>query len=165
MKLYFLRHGKAEDHSADNTDFSRKLTPEGIDEMKRMANGLANVVGRVDAIVSSPLPRALETAKIAGAAIHFHEDDIIVSKKVASGAFGAEELASLLRDRSDEDRVMFVGHEPDFSSMVRYLTGARIEMKKAGVAFVETYELESGGGVLRWLLTPRCLILAAGDSD
>jgi phosphohistidine phosphatase len=32
------------------------------------------------------------------------------------------------------DRVLIVGHEPDFSQIVYDLTGARIDMKKGGLA-------------------------------
>jgi phosphohistidine phosphatase len=165
MKLYFLRHGKAEERSEDGTDFSRKLTAEGIEEMERVAKGLARLVGGVDTIISSPLPRALQTAEISARAIGYEEQKIEISKEIASGSFGPRELERLLHGRSDNDRVLFVGHEPDFSSMVGYLTGARVEMKKAGCAYIETYGVEREGGVLRWLLTPRCLVLVGGDSD
>jgi phosphohistidine phosphatase len=163
MKLYFLRHGKAEDRSEDLTDFSRRLTPEGAEEMERVARGLAKLVGGVDAILSSPLPRALKTAEIAGAGLGIDADKIVITEELASGAFELESLKRLLHGRADDERLLLVGHEPDFSSMVRYLTGARIEMKKAGVAFVETQHVVSGAGLLRWLLTPRCLVLAGGE--
>jgi len=165
MKLYFLRHGKAEDRSADGTDFSRKLTTEGIEEMREVARGLAKLVGGVDRVLSSPLPRALETAKIAAAALQIEEDKVEISKDLASGSFGPQGLGRLLKGHSPNDRVLLVGHEPDFSSIVGYLTGARVEMKKAGCAYIETYEIEREGGVLRWLLTPRCLVLASGASE
>ena len=50
---------------------------------------------------------------------------------------------------------MLVGHEPDLSRLVAALTGARIEMKKGGLAAI-------GGGALLALLRPREIELVAG---
>jgi phosphohistidine phosphatase len=49
-------------------------------------------------------------------------------------------------------RLLLVGHEPDFSQVVGDLTGARIQMKKGGVAAVN---VERGGGELLALLRPK----------
>ena len=57
--------------------------------------------------------------------------------------------------QSDEDgdgRVLVVGHEPDFSQVVYDLTGARIDMKKGGIAGVR---LDGARGELIVLLRPR----------
>ena len=159
MKLYFLRHGSAEERSASARDYDRRLTPEGIAEMKSVARGLARLVEEVDVILSSPLPRALETAKIAEAAIRVKSGPIVVSDKMAAGALGMNELQALVRDYPSDYRVLLVGHEPDFSDLVRDLTGGVVEMKKAGLALVETGQAQRAGGVLRWLLTPRHLQL------
>ena len=59
-------------------------------------------------------------------------------------------------------RVLVVGHEPDFSQVVHDLTGARIDLKKGGVAAVR---LDGTGAELFDLLRPKELeaIAAAGD--
>jgi phosphohistidine phosphatase len=160
MKLYFLRHGAAEDVSPSGKDWDRRLTETGIEEMAGVARGLAELIGEVDVVLTSPLTRAHETAKIAAAALQVTRGPIQVSEKLASGSFGLEELEDLVQEFSGSYRVLMVGHEPDFSGVVGRLTGARIEFKKAGLAFVETAYSGSHGGVLRWLLTPRHLVLA-----
>jgi phosphohistidine phosphatase len=165
MRLYFLRHGSAEDRREGLRDYDRRLTTEGIAEMQRVAVGLARAVPEVDLIVTSPLPRALETARIAEAALRVKDGPLVVSEKLSSGAFGIAEVQELVRSLPSSHRVILVGHEPDFSSTVRDLTGAIIDMKKAGVALVETNRVERGAGVLRWLLTPRHLELMAGSRD
>ena len=157
MRLFFLRHGKAEEHSASLRDYDRRLTGEGIEEMKRAASGLATIVDGMDIVVSSPLPRALETARIAATALKLPEDRLVVSDKLASGAFGIGELQAILAKTPVDRRVLLVGHEPDFSIVVRRLTGAAIEMKKAGLALVECDRPEPDSGVLCWLLTSRHL--------
>ena len=160
MKLYFLRHGAAEERRVGSGDFDRRLTESGIEEVKQIAAGLARLLGDIDAAVSSPLPRALETATIIVGQLHTEQSPLQVSDLLAAGNFGFRELEEILRGAPSGCRILFVGHEPDLSNLVRELTGASIEMKKVGLAYVEVYKLERGGGVLRWLLTPRHLILA-----
>jgi phosphohistidine phosphatase len=46
---------------------------------------------------------------------------------------------------------MIVGHEPDFSRTIADLTGARIDLKKGGLALVR---VAGGGGELLALLRP-----------
>src|ERR671932_155204 len=51
-----------------------------------------------------------------------------------------------------DQRVLAVGHEPDFSQVVYDLTGGRVDFKKGGVAGVR---LEGSRGELIVLLRPR----------
>jgi len=160
MNLYLLRHGKAEDRRPGLSEVDRHLTPEGVEEMRREAAGLAALQFRVDSIFSSPLPRALETAQIVAKAIGFPETDIAVDSRIA-GPFRIGDLQSLLAGQSPASHVLLAGHEPTFSLMVHTLCGAVIDLKKGGMAYVETDRLEPGQGVLRWLLTPRLLMRAS----
>ncbi len=54
--------------------------------------------------------------------------------------------------------MLLVGHEPDFSDEVARLTGARLKLKKGGVAIVDE-------GVLKALLRPADLAAIAADPD
>lgn len=168
MKLYFLRHGKAEEHSRSGRDADRCLTEEGIAEAKAEATGLAAFELQFDLILSSPYPRALETAEIVTRAVQKPDFSVTVTDELAAGSFGLGELQALIEKYAKGahiERVLLVGHEPDFSTSVRHLTGANIELKKGGLAFVEVYRIEPNGGVLRWLLTPRHLMYAAPSDD
>ena len=51
-----------------------------------------------------------------------------------------------------DERILVVGHEPDFSQVVHDLTGGSIDMKKGGVAAVR---LDGAHGELIVLLRPR----------
>lgn len=158
MKLYFLRHGKAEDRQPGRSDADRKLTSDGIQEMEQEARGLAALEMRWDAVYSSPYPRALETAQIAAEGVGFPRQDIMVDPRLAAGSFGLGNLQALLFDQPASASILLVGHEPDFSEVVCHLCGGIIELKKGGLAYVETGRLEPGYGVLRWLLTPKHLM-------
>ena len=51
---------------------------------------------------------------------------------MAGGTFDALALAAGLGDE-----VLLVGHDPDFSEAVHDLTGARVSMKKGGLAGID----------------------------
>lgn len=67
MICYFVRHGPAVDAQEwRGPDFDRLLTEKGRERMARVANRLAKLHRTLDAIVTSPLVRAKQTASIIG---------------------------------------------------------------------------------------------------
>jgi phosphohistidine phosphatase len=153
MELYFLRHGVAEDRSPDGSDFARRLTAEGVEKLRAAHAGLARLKVQPNLLLTSPLVRARQTAEIVGRQLGV---PITVSEVLAPGC-DAGRLLGVLREHPRSDRVMVVGHEPDFSEMIGALTGgSRVEMKKGALARVDL-ELDTGWGLLVWLLPPRAL--------
>lgn len=148
MKLYFLRHGKADWPNWDKPDDERPLTKKGKKEMRRVAKLLCKLK-ITPAMLTSPLPRARETAEIVAdcLCLELREDNLL------GKGFGAAKLRQILKS-NDVDELMLVGHEPDFSAVIRSLTGANIKLAKGGVARVD---LEQGvqNGRLIWLLPPK----------
>src|ERR687888_1669995 len=65
MHLYFLRHGEADWPDWKKPDDERPLTKRGKKEMREVANFLARLKVRPRFILTSPLPRAAQTAEIA----------------------------------------------------------------------------------------------------
>src|SRR6266516_2017356 len=129
--LLLLRHGDAADGSPDA---ERPLTKKG-QRQARTAGAALRVLGvAVDACLSSPKLRALDTARIACQSLG--GVDVRTDERLAGGPFDAEEVAAGLGDT-----VLLVGHEPDFSNAVRELSGARARMKKGGVAAIVDGEL------------------------
>ncbi len=72
--------------------------------------------------------RAIQTAALACEALGLEPQE---ANELSGGDFDPESLAA---GRGD---VLLVGHEPDFSHAVYNLTGARIDMKKGGLAAVD----------------------------
>ena len=68
MQLLVIRHGIAKDRDAwaqtGAPDAMRPLTRRGRRRMRRSARGLARLVEKLDALASSPLVRAKQTAEI-----------------------------------------------------------------------------------------------------
>lgn len=148
MKLYLLRHGKADWPDWDRPDDERPLTEKGKKEVAQVAKLLSRLE-ITPAILTSPLPRASQTAEIAG---KYLKAKVRVETRLRPG-FDAARLSRILRDFSGES-LMIVGHEPDFTRTIFQLTGGTTKLTKAGVALVEV-EPSSMKGLLRWLVPPK----------
>lgn len=155
MRLYFFRHGIAEDPTDDMADAARPLTREGIARTKATARTLVAAGVKPRRLFSSPLIRARQTADIIGQAL---EVKVTVRKAVAPG-FDTDAVASLIAGLRNTDEVMFVGHEPDFSLVIsQMIGGGEIIMKKGGVARVDVIGMTQPlRGALVWLLAPKLL--------
>ncbi|HEX2193771.1 MAG TPA: histidine phosphatase family protein [Candidatus Limnocylindria bacterium] len=146
MILYFLRHGEA---GEDGT----RLTPAGVAGLRAAGPLWRRLNLRPDVVVTSPLPRAAESASLLAEALGLPEptpDD-----RLAPGAEW-DAMARAMADHADARSVLFVGHEPDLSRAIQRLTGAAsVRMRKGGLACVEFYGVpEPGAGELAWLLDP-----------
>jgi phosphohistidine phosphatase len=153
--LYFLRHGKAGEYRADDpNDDARELTDAGRAELRAAAPLWRRLNLRPDLVISSPLPRAVQTANLLIEGVGVARE-ALVDDRLRPGAEWADMARAMATDR-DARRVMFVGHEPDLSTAVQALTGAHaIRLRSGGVACVEFPGIpEPGAGELAWLLDP-----------
>jgi phosphohistidine phosphatase len=155
-KLYFLRHGLAYDREewhGENDDL-RPLTDEGTEAMKSEAKYLKQINLKLDAIVTSPLVRARDTAKIVAKALHMeYEEDALLRPE-----FNLDALEQILTRFSTAHNLMIVGHEPSFSQVAGQLIGGgTVVMKKGGLARVDLVDQHPPRGELVWLLTPKLL--------
>jgi len=148
MKLYLLRHGKADWPQWDRPDDERPLTAEGKVQVTAVAAFLARLE-IAPVIFTSPLPRASQTADIAGKLLN---QAVRVDPRLGPG-FNAARLKQLLKDFSGQS-LMVVGHEPDFTRTIFELTGGLTRLSKSGVALVEL-DIRAMKGELRWLIPPR----------
>jgi phosphohistidine phosphatase len=157
MRVYFLRHGKAEDRATwRGDDAARPLTAEGEEALRREAKALRAVDLALDLIVTSPLARARGTAEIVADELGLG-GRLVEDARLAPG-FDVRHLEHLLAAHGPAESVMVVGHEPDFSHTVAELIGGGdIVMKKGGLARVDVTAPAAGGGQLVWLLTPPLL--------
>lgn len=134
--IWFLRHGDAEDGEPDE---QRKLTGKGERQARDAGAALAALGGKPDICLASPRVRARDTAALACEPLGV---EVMIEPRLAGGSFDPLELAAGLGD------VLLIGHEPDFSEAIASLTGARVDLKKGGIAGVED-------GELRVLLRPK----------
>ena len=131
-QLWFLRHGEAIPHGA-KSDSDRELTPLGERQAQAAGRALARLGIEFEHCYASPKVRARDTARLACEGLGVNYDE---ASSLAAG-FDVDDLRELLHGHADDARLLFVGHEPDFSQVVHDLTGARIDLKKGGVAAVK----------------------------
>jgi phosphohistidine phosphatase len=165
MDLYLLRHATAVDIGAPgvSTDSARYLSQEGIAETKHAAEGLLKIAENIEAILTSPYPRASQTAKIAAKRLGL-EDAIAETDLLEPGAT-LEAIAGEIERRGLTGDVMIVGHNPDFEEMILDAIDAAgdVNMKKGGLAIVRfDASIARGRGQLRALLTCKHLRLLGG---
>jgi len=157
MKLYFLRHGIAvEPGEWKGKDYDRPLTDDGRERMAREAKALRKLDIGLDAIVTSPLARARETAEIVARELKIDTKD----DERLGGDFDVSILEEILQDHADAKALMLVGHEPSMSATIGRLVGeARIDLKKGGLACVELPDASTMTGELLSLIPPKVLLL------
>jgi phosphohistidine phosphatase len=149
MHLYFLRHGQADWPEWNKSDDKRPLTARGKKEIRKLARFFKGLEMQLDRIMTSPLPRARQTAEIVAERL---EAKLQEESSLQPG-FDAEDLGKILRKYPDE-RLMLVGHEPDFTETISTLTGASLKLSKSGLALVEVNP-KSMSGRLLWLFPPK----------
>ncbi|MGD0092192.1 MAG: phosphohistidine phosphatase SixA [Planctomycetota bacterium] len=159
MLLYILRHGKAgtrEEWHGD--DAARPLTDEGKQRTQAVLEALRDKKKlEVEAIWTSPLVRARQTAEIAGQVLGVQVSTL---GALACGATLASLQAALRKKAPLPESVMLVGHEPDCGALIGELAGdpqGDYTLKKAGIAALKG-RFETGGMVLKWKLAPKDVI-------
>jgi len=161
VQLYLLRHAHAGDPAKwTGPDSARPLSDKGQGQAVRMGLFLADAGFLPDLIMSSPLVRALETARLVATPLGL---PIIVSNDLAS-SLDLDSLDWLLTRAGNPRRPLLVGHDPDFSMLAADLAGvAELPVRKGTLLRIDTRRpLQAGSGVLRWLLPPDLLTNAAG---
>lgn len=156
MRVFIIRHAIAQDRGPGIVDDERRLTPRGSRRFRRAARGLACLYPAPAAMVSSPLVRARQTARIAMRAwdLPFTLDDALAGGSV-------EEVVALLARFPEDATVALVGHEPQLSELLAHLVGVRdaaaVEFKKGGVAVVDLPHGAASPGRLAAFLPPSVL--------
>jgi phosphohistidine phosphatase len=146
--IWLLRHGDAESGS---DDAARRLTGEGERQAEEAGRALAALGIRLDACLTSPKVRAMDTALLACRHLGVEPE---AADELAGGPFDPEEVATGAASGGRGD-LLLVGHEPDISDAIARTTGARVKVKKGGVAALSE-------GVLHALLRPDELGAIAG---
>ena len=147
-QLWILRHGEAVPHDSRPSDDDRELTPRGERQAEAAGVALARLGVELAACYTSPKVRARDTARLACRSLGV-EPGIADS---LSGGFDRDDLRELLLAHDAGDDVMLVGHEPDLSQLIHDYTGARVDMRKGGLAALQ---LRGVAGELIVLMRPR----------
>jgi phosphohistidine phosphatase len=162
MRLYVVRHAIASPHGTPGVkDDDRALTEEGVQKMREAAAGLRALDYVPEAILSSPLLRARQTAEllleIFGKGIEFKTTPSLAPSGSRQDLY--REIA--LYDKKMKS-LMLVGHQPSLGEIAGEIswgsTDHYVELRKGGTCAID---LESVRGIpkgkLVSLLTPSIL--------
>jgi phosphohistidine phosphatase len=128
--LWLLRHGDAADGRPDD---ERPLTGKGVQQSEAAGHALARLGIQIDACLTSPKLRAVQTARLACEPLGLEPS---VDRRLAGEPFDPHDLSAGLGEN-----VLLVGHDPSFSHTLHDLTGVQARMKKGGLAGIEKGEL------------------------
>jgi phosphohistidine phosphatase len=145
--IYLLRHGEAERGNGD--DAARRLTAKGERQSAEAGEALARLGVKIDACLTSPKVRAADTARLACQELEVEPE---AAPALSGGEFDSGELTV------GRGETMLVGHEPSFSDEIARLTGAKVKLRKGGMAVVD-------GNTLQALLRPDDLAAIAASRD
>jgi phosphohistidine phosphatase len=111
VRLVLIRHAEA---ASGEPDELRALTPEGHEQARRLGEQLRADGIEPDAVLSSPLLRACETASDLGLGTPEPRDELGPGATVA-------DVRAAVADRGET--VVVVGHQPDCGEIVAELSG------------------------------------------
>lgn len=147
MELYLIRHGIAADKADYDNDEERPLTEEGRKKTKNVAQQIRERKLHFDLILTSPLVRAGETAKIL--------QDMGLCSQIEEFAHLApdgniQEWVSWLQQRrqtTNDQSIALVGHQPDLGNWAELLIWGKAQeklvLKKAGIIGLNLPETET----------------------
>jgi phosphohistidine phosphatase len=154
--VYIMRHGLAES-GAGGPDDERRLTPEGVAQMRRAVVGLGRMGVQIDRIVTSPLKRTVQTAALVAEGLA-PEARLLESEALSTNGSAMATLDELLSTHQGVGRILLVGHLPEVASLVGLLVlgeaRGSFSFAPGSLARVD-FEgaVGSGGGILRWIMS------------
>ena len=133
-ELILLRHAHAENPVADQNDADRPLTERGVAEAKAAAEWLKTHTVHPARILCSPALRARQTLQYA-----LGDVDVTIEPRIYDATAG--DLDTLIDENSEEQRLIMVGHNPGFETLVALLatgqSGDFRGMPPGGIAWFE----------------------------
>lgn len=166
MNLFVMRHGLALDEGTHGiqSDAERPLSEDGRRKSKLAAAALQKLEITFDAILTSPLTRAAQTAEIVarelGISKALEECPALAPPGNSRGL-----ISRIGKFKPRPENLLIVGHEPHLSQLIATLiseNSARVTMKKGAVCKLVVEDLRLGPcASLEWLLTAKQLSFIA----
>lgn len=116
-QLFLLRHGEA--GFSDGSDFQRRLTKKGIDNLKRMGGVLKGRSVSVDFMYCSSAQRTVETSDVIKNYLAVKEE--IFTREIYEGDLN-DLLKMIEKTPFSANSCLLVGHNPTISLLLSYLT-------------------------------------------
>lgn len=154
MKLYLIRHAKAEDAIDFGPDEERALTRKGRKTCLELGANLAVRGVRFGRVITSPLVRAVQTAELLAVSTSY-DDAISVDPSLVPGGIPEFIRARAIEPYLSEKSLALIGHEPSMGALASYLLAERgLALPKLGVLCLR-YDPDVGHATLEWFVSPK----------
>lgn len=163
MKIYFVRHGIAQERIAGADNPQRALTPKGIAKTHQVAQKFKQIENSCNLIITSPYIRAKQTAQI----LYEHQlaPKIEESNHLMPDGDIQPWLHSLQNSGyTEDDKLILVGHQPDLGNWAETLIWGKSEekiiLKKAGIIGINITNIDRplGNSEIFLLISPKWLL-------
>jgi len=120
-QVIFIRHAKSSWDNPSLRDIDRPLNSRGLRDAPFMAQLMAGKALRVDALVSSPARRAMDTAQYFAKAFDVENNDI---QQVASLYHAdPEEVLSVIQNlEASLGSILIFGHNPGYTELANFFS-------------------------------------------
>lgn len=157
-RLMIFRHAKSDWKADYDTDHDRPLNRRGLHAARTVGTVLARSGEVPDLAITSSAVRARSTLLLASSTGRWKTAVRVTDQLYEASPGGALAVAAETPD--DVRRLMLVGHQPAWGSLVRALTGADIAVKTATVVGVDLSigtwkDAPRARGSIVYLLQPR----------
>jgi phosphohistidine phosphatase len=157
MDLFLIRHAHAAEGALYGDDSDRPLTADGRRAALTVGARLAALGVGFDAIIVSPLVRAIETAELVAVSVKYDGELDVRHELAPEGAVPAM-LDRALGPHKKRARVAMVGHLPSMGHLLgALLDRPGLSMSKMSVVRLTWSPSDDSPANLVWTITPRRL--------
>jgi phosphohistidine phosphatase len=123
-RLSLVRHAQAESAHSGQSDFDRLLTRRGLEDAAEMARRLKARKLHVSYIVSSPAPRAFNTAEIFARTLKIAEGNLEQDDRLYTA--GPNEFLNAVHELdSSHEHILIAAHNPGITEFADRLSSER----------------------------------------
>lgn len=157
-RLIVLRHAKSDWNAEYGSDHDRPLNRRGVTAARTVGSVLTRWSEQPDVAITSSAVRARTTLELAAEAGGWETRVRTSPDLYGTSAQGALAVAS--GTPPTVERLMLVGHQPAWGSLVMVLTGGAVEMKTATAVAIDVLagswaDLTKARGSIAYILQPR----------
>lgn len=143
MRIFLVRHGDADAEIPEGLgDEARALTSKGRAQLREHFSSLAERIGPVQLVLTSPLVRTVQTASILSAVIH-HEGPLRAHRSLLPD-MPVGSMDSVVNQYAGENLIL-VGHSPSMGAMAAHLMGVQPFPKQVSPGTVIALEKDDTG--------------------
>ena len=157
--ITLIRHAKTEKRSPEGTDFDRRLTKRGREEVQLIADFFAKKDIKKALFITSPARRALQTAQLLAEELKYPIEQIQIENDLYHDPSYENFLQLIHYAPTQVDRLFLFGHNPSISGLADYLVVTPyLDLPPAGVATIGAGDnwrsFQAGNGQLLYLDFP-----------